>query len=283
MAELIKVSTSMFDELAEVLQLLAGPRKSIERYRSLFHPPWDTHEDYCGYALADKGKIRGFMAYVFSRRHMSGETEKFCNLTTWVVVPEYRFASLRLLSPLADLRECTVTDFTPTPVAVKALRAFRFQVLEDSAYVLLPVPRAATRGITVTVDPARIRPALHDVDRQTFDDHTSTLCRHMLLRGGLGEACYLITTRRKYRGMPITHVHHISDAETFLRHQATIRLQLAVRNLTPIVLVDARMLPTRPAASVRVSYPTPRLYLPSPGLLPADIDNLYSEIVLMPV
>ena len=82
-------------------------------WRHLFSPSKAT-DGCCGYALLDKDRIVGILGMLFSYRTVRGVERRFCNLHSWYVLPAYRGKSLTLMRPALRLRDCTLTDLTPT-------------------------------------------------------------------------------------------------------------------------------------------------------------------------
>src|SRR5579863_502257 len=70
---------------------------TADQYRPLFSYPWLADKPGMGYILEEDGQIVGFLGAIYSCRRVSGRMERFCNLTNWCVLPEYRNESLKLL------------------------------------------------------------------------------------------------------------------------------------------------------------------------------------------
>ena len=282
MPELKRVDASMFEDVHALLLEFENPRVTEDQWRSLFVPRWNADEGYAGYALTDGGRVVGFLGYVFSSREIEGRAERFCNLSSWIVKPEHRADSLKLLLPALKLREHTVTNLTPRPSVAVILEKLGFRRLETGVRVVPPLPFGPGRGCEVTTDRREIAGALRGREAVLFRDHADLPCGHVLMREA-DASCYLVHTKRRYRGIGFTHVHHLSDPEVFARNVGSVRGLLARVNGTPVTMVDRRFLGTTTVpGSFSKDYPAPLLYR-SETVPATAIDNLYSELVLLRV
>jgi hypothetical protein len=91
----------------------------------------------------------------------------------------------------------------------------------------------------------------------------------------------VIYTRARGNRIPYCHIHYISDVNQWPKFSGAIRSAIAKSGKTPFVIVDSRLVRE---VGVPYSYDLPfrsfRLYR-SPSLEPKQIDNLYSELVLL--
>jgi len=282
MPELKRVDASCFEDVHALLLQFRNPRVTEDQWRSLFAPRWNQDEGYAGYALTDRGRVVGFLGYLFSSREIQGRPTRFCNLSSWIVEPEYRSDSLKLLMPALKLREHTVTNLTPRPSVAKILEKVGFRELETGVRVVLPVPWVGGRNCDVTTDREEIAKSLGRREAVLFRDHADLPCGHVLLRDS-GRSCYLVHTKRRYRGIDFTHVHHVSDPDLLAGNVGSVRGILSRLNGTPVTMIDRRFLGTTAIPwSFSKDYPAPLLYR-SESVPREAIDNLYSELVLLRV
>jgi hypothetical protein len=282
MAELKRVDASHVEDVHSLLLEFRNPRVTEDQWRSLFENRWSRDEGYAGYALTDQAKVVGFLGYLFSEREIRGRSERFCNLTSWIVKPEYRSESLKLVFPASKLREHTVTNLTPRPEVSTILARLGFQELESGVRVLPPFSLRRSERCRVILDKAEIERSLAGPEARLFRDHQSAACGHLLLQDGV-ELCYLIHTKRQYRGIRFTHVQHVSRPDVLARNVDSVRGKLARVNGTPVTMIDRRFLraETLPGSFAK-SYPAPMMFRSS-TVQREDIDNLYSELVLLRV
>ncbi|MEZ0395200.1 MAG: GNAT family N-acetyltransferase [Anaerolineales bacterium] len=267
-----------FERLYPLFLGFNEPRPAKETFRRLFVRLWGNLDDPFGYLLEDEGRPVGFLGTLFSQREIEGREEKFCNLTTWIVAPEYRSEGLSLLSRVLNRTGVTFTNFTGLKVA-PILRRFGFQVLDERARILLPLPFAGAGEISL--DPERIAPCLDDHDRRILEDHRPFAFPHLLLRRG-GEYAYLIVKPVRRKRLPLAEVHYLSHPAVFARLAPSLLARLCLRLGVLGLLVGEHYL-----AAQRVSLPgatipqrIPRLFR-SNSVPRQAMDTLYSELQVL--
>jgi hypothetical protein len=93
--------------------------------------------------------------------------------------------------------------------------------------------------------------------------------------------CYVLyTIRRKRNLLPYAHIHFISNTAVFALASTAVARRLAMMHSSVGFVVERRFLePTyRPG---RFVYPLKLSRLYRSALLPADIDNLYTELPVL--
>jgi len=288
MSELVKVDATMFEAVYPLLTGLnaAGGRVTRDDWRRIFDYRWEKDEDHVGYALVDGGTVVGFVGLVFSARQIAGRRERFCNITSWIVDDAHRSEGIALVLDLRNLESCTITDLTPRAEVHDILRTLGFQTLEDTIRVFPPLASARSwlggRRFRVITAPDAIAARLSGVERTVFDDHQLPYCRHLLVEDG-DRTCYVIFKTTYRRGMRLSHILSLSDRTLFGAAFPQVQRALQRVNGTWLTMIDARLLVgLRLGLSVPKRFRYPRLYR-SPTLDAAQIDNLYSELVLLPI
>jgi hypothetical protein len=281
MVSVQKVKKNM---LYDVFSLFHNMKINIDETKcmNLFQHEW-TDEDYCGYALFDSFKIVGFLGMIFSKRTINNKTERFCNLTTWIVREEYRDQSLSLLLPITKLKNYTLTDLSPSRKVYIIQKKLGFQDLDKKMRILLPIlcnSRKITReSLSFAENGDVLRNRLKDDDLKLYNDH---LCysSKFLLAHGRGDYCFIIYTMIKIRFIPICYIQYISNVKMFCENHHAIRNNMAKMSKIPIAIVDSRLIrDTKVERSFDFPLASYKLYK-SPNLRPYDIDNLYSELIL---
>ena len=72
---------------------------------------WKTEAPNYGFVLRDGRRVVGAYLAFYSERTIGGRTERFCNLASWSVLPEFRLHSVRLLRALLAQDGYHFTDF----------------------------------------------------------------------------------------------------------------------------------------------------------------------------
>jgi hypothetical protein len=267
-----------FERLFPLFQGFAAPRPSKETFRRLFVRRWGNLDDPFGYLLEEDGQPVGFLGTIFGRREISGQSEKFCNLTSWIVAPDHRSEGLSLLFRVLRHTGVTFTNFTGVKVA-PILRRFGFQTLDERARILLPLPLPG-RG-EVRLDPAAIAPCLDEHDRRILEDHRPFAFPHLLLRRG-DEYAYLIVKNVCRKRLPLAEVHYLSHPEVFARLAPGLLLQACLRLGALGLLVGEHYLGGRAVRLPALTIPQriPRLFRSESVPRPA-MDTLYSELQVL--
>lgn len=271
-------------DFERIYPLLATLNAQVPRqsWRRLFEDHWRSPEDYCGYILVHQEKVVGFLGLIFSTRPVKGRQHKFCNVTSWVVEPEHRNKSLYLFFPLLKLRDYTITNLTASENVARISRDTGFQELDDYMRVLPPLPGLSGllpgKKCRVVFDPGVIAAYLQGDELTIFRDHAPFECSHLLLLSETGR-CYVILSRIVKKGVPLAFVQYIGDRQMFLEHLHQVKLRICLKMKAAALVIDERFLPGRLSWSFRIKPARHRLYK-SP-LPPEEIDNLYSELILL--
>lgn len=262
-----------------------NPAINEQQWRSLFHYPWKTDMEQRGFVLRDGDRVVGFIGTIWSVRRIGGKTERFCNLSSWITLPEYRNHSLQLFKAVMELRDCTITCHTPAGPLYPLYRRFGFSDLETRLRIIRPLPAwqgpAAWLGEEAISDPDEIEPLLPEAEREILNGHRLPGCGHLLLRSRAGAHCYLVYTRTMGKRFPFAHVHYVGDPRVFARNLDRVRLHLMLTLRTPLIMIDARLVAGVALPNSReVSLSVPHVFR-SDSLSAAQIDNLYSELILL--
>ena len=122
--------------------------------------------------------------------------------------------------------------------------------------------------------------SLTEQDKKVFLDHQPYGCGHLLIRDG-NEYCYLLFTRVVRHWVPYCHIHYISNKEIFARHELAVRSSLLKKQRARYVAVDVRLVEGMKFPASFRSWEPPHGVYKSVDLGPAQIDNLYSDIVFL--
>jgi hypothetical protein len=96
--------------------------------------PWKVEAPNHGFMLRDGQRVVGTLLALYSERLVAGRVARFCNLTSWCVLPDYRSRSISLLTALLRQDGYHFTVLTPdvgpqepdkrNPLAVAAAAAW---------------------------------------------------------------------------------------------------------------------------------------------------------------
>lgn len=269
-------------EVSEICTFLVthmDPSVSRERFYNLFTYPWMADKPNLGFVLEDEGRLVGFLSTIYADREIGGAPVRFCNLSSWFVLPEYRNHSLALLAAAHRQADLVFTNLTSRPAVRKISLALRYQLLDTYKLFAFPFAQFWTLGRMPRVLFQRdaIEPLLPPAQQKLLRDHAATPCGHLLIRRR-GQSCYIIWIRRVKKGIPFCELLYVSAPELLRDCFEPVKLALCLRSRAPAVAIDERLL----GARLPLLYAFERISLfKSNRVGPADIDNLYSELALL--
>src|SRR5262245_27543473 len=97
----------------EFMRRTLAPHYSLNRWLRAFSQNWAPDKLNHGYMLVAKGQVVGTGCGIYATRVIGGQTFRWCNLTSWSVLPPYRGKSLALLNRVLSLPDHTYTNFSP--------------------------------------------------------------------------------------------------------------------------------------------------------------------------
>lgn len=234
---------------------------------------WTAERPNYGFALRDGGKIVGGIGAIYADRVIRGQTERFCNITSWCVQDAYRQQSMRLAMTVLAQPGYHFTDFSPTRVVGGTLRFLKFKPIDDRQAVIvnLPLPSAGR----VLTNPKEIEQVLTGDALRIYQEHAVfPWLKHMVVGDSHGW-CHVIYKRTSFKDLPAARVVWFSDAELFDQHFRRLAGQFFLRGMVT-TLAECRSLKRLPPLTKVRSGFSPKVYL-STTLAESDIDYLFSE------
>lgn len=264
-----------------------------EIWRNLFDYSWLEQKPDRGFVLVDNNDIVGFLGTIYARREINGKAGLTCNLSSWYVQPRYRGWGAALLH--AALRDANVTyvSLTPNPLSQQVFQMLGFQELSGPILLLPPLLHAETLQHArprISFDPNDVRASLDDRRRSIFDDHAPYDCLQLVVWDG-PEQAYIVAKRRvmpvpklaswlgKRMTMPCSEILYCSNPPLLNRHLERVKLAILRRQRTVVLLTAARLFPRRLRGATLKQHTSYRSRL----FDASELDQLYSELVLLPV
>lgn len=242
--------------------------------------PWQVDAPNRGFMLVDGEEIVGVHLAFYSERTIAGRRERFCNLGAFCVLPEHRFHSLRLLKALLAQDGFHFTDLSPSGNVIALNRRLRFRSLDTTTALVpnLPWPSWPGRDV-ISSAPEVLERTLTGAELRLYRDHAgAAACRHLVLIRD-GEWCYVMFRKDRRKGLPVfASLLHVSDPDLLRQMAEPLARHLLVRHGALATLAEERIVKQRPRHSFRVRAPRHKMFR-SPDLEPAQIDDLYSELV----
>ena len=249
--------------------------------RVISSAPWKVEVPNHGFMLRDGQRVVGTQLAFYSERLIAGRVERFCNLSSWCVLPEFRFHSLRVHKAVLAQDGYHVTSFTPSENVVPIHDRFKFRSLDTSAVLIPNLPWPSRPGRTrISADPDVIESTLAGTELELYHDHAQALAaRHIVLIRDQ-DSCYVMYREMRRKGVPIAAILHVSNPELFHRAMMPLTRHLLIRHRLLVTLAELRLIGHRPSLSLKRTC-SPKMYR-SDSLEPDQIDDLYSELVCVP-
>ncbi len=292
------VGESDVPDLIEFLRKDFVPNFAPERLRGLFEYSWTepAHKPNLGYMLNAGHEIVGFLGAVYAERPLAGSIVKTCNMSTWYVKPQFRWASMKLLYALLSQKDYAILNLSASPEVRRVMEALRFETIDVRKLVYLPWHFPAkffTRTPEIISQPKKIAQFLQGDELRILRDHASYRLSHYLLRHG-EEHSYIVLKRRSFPGSvafgwlpfkkpklmwyPSMEVLFISNPKAAVAQWPGIVAAVLRRERVLAVVAAERLFAGNPPSGARLDH---RNYLLSRTPLGSIIDNLYSEHVVM--
>ena len=274
-------SSADVERLCLLLHRGFGGNIAVHDWRQLFEYKWLNAKPNLGFVLTTGSEIVGFLGTIYSKRRMNGATALTCNYTSWYMDGNYRSWALKLLAAALPEADICCTNLSPGSSTQAMFEAMGFRRLESCKVILprfLHIETLRSPRPEIIFDRDRIRSLLDDDERVIFDDHAPFDCLYLILRDRT-EISYLITKRRVRRGRAFSDLLYCSAPDLLVRHLERAKLAILGAQGTLSLEADARLFgKLRPRGRARKKQALFRSSVFQPG----EIDNLYSELVLLP-
>lgn len=274
------ITAETLPEFARFLAQYMPGRRSAQEWETGLRPPWTQGNANFGYLLRDKGEMVGAIGAFYGERRIRGQSERFCNITSWCVLDAYRQQSVRLVMSLLGQGGMHFTNFSPTKVVGATLKFLKFQELDDRVAVILNLPWPHTGSTRVIAEAAAIEANLEGEMLRAYRDHARLPWLEHVLVGKPGSWCHVIYKRRVFKGLPAAQILHVSDQAILARCFRRLLSHCLWRSMVS-THVEMRLVSDaipHPFA-VRSGF-NPKLFLSS-GLTASDINYLYSETLAL--
>ncbi len=100
---------------------------------------WENKAGEKGMLLLNDEKIVGFLSYIVSAGTNNNNAIRYCNLSSWIVDPEFRSKSMQLLSNAFKISNCIILNLSPHENTRPMFKALRFETLAETEYRINPV------------------------------------------------------------------------------------------------------------------------------------------------
>jgi hypothetical protein len=244
-------------------------------------PTWEIDAPNHGFQLVEDGQVVGVYLALYSSRLIRGKEERFCNLCAWVVLPDHRSHSLKLLSAILEQPGYTFTDFSPVPSVQRIEKRLGFELLDTTTSAALNLPWLSRRGrVRVISDPAEIGETLRGDALEIFEDHRGAkAARHLVLVSDDGW-CHVVYRDQRHKRIPCATILHVSHPELFREMVRPLASYLLVHRRRMAMLAELRVVGQRLPLSILIAGHPQKMFRSS-HLESNQIDYLYSELTCL--
>jgi RimJ/RimL family protein N-acetyltransferase len=271
------------DEVQAYLHARMG-KVPFERWRNILDCRWTPGEDRYGAVVRRNGELAGFLGIVFADRTIGGMPARTGNITSWFLERDLRRGGLgqEMLALVTAPVNVTYTATSPNVRSGSLLAKVGWQVMEEKRLYWNRSGQPATARIVPlgTLDEAAQAPGLDKGERRLLSDHRGLRASaHLLDAGGAGRC--LVVSYVKLKGEDVAHheVLHCGNRALFSRH-----VQAYADAVLPegkaVLSLDSRFVVPGTVAEREEPIAISRYFRPS-GLEAADVDFLYSEVLLL--
>ena len=270
-----------FEEIYRFLRYM-NKSKSKDEWKLLFENSWDSPEKFIGYKVVKQNEIIGYSGVVFVKRKINGVEVKIANRTSNIIKPEYRGRGIakRMLKHLNDELEGDYTIITTSGngAIVHILKNLGHIDYATHARFFLPTFFFNKKYRLVT-DFDEIRLALSDDDVRIFDDHKGFKNKFFMVKYE-NEYLFVIFNKIYKKNIPLGKVVYINNYMLFNKIINNISLKICFKYKILSIFYLTQSLKNENRSSFFLKLSNPRIFK-STTLKPEDIDELYSEVVLL--
>ncbi|TMM52360.1 GNAT family N-acetyltransferase [Sulfitobacter sabulilitoris] len=264
------------EEVARFMQAVFPKAKwGFETWQALLDGRWGEPQDSYAITVRDDGRLVGVLGLVPANRMTSDGWAKTIDMSSWYLLRDYRMQGIghRMLDLATADPAIAVTNYSSAPAAVPVLEKAGFRVLDDTRRIWRP--RADAAPLKLLSDPA----ALTDKDRRVLADHTGLNLISFAVDTPDDPCLLVISVKRKHDDYVTYEVMYLGNRPAFAAHARRIA-DTVLPAREAVLSVDQRFVPADIDSDASAQFKVPRHY--APGVIaPHEIDNLYSELVLL--
>ena len=262
----------------EAFMHAAFPRAKwgAEGWARLLANRWGGAQGEFAVTAWDGDTLVGVMGMNDSIRHTPRGPQRYRNLTSWYVLKSHRGMGLgeTLMHTAMDDPQVTSTNLTSAKAALPLVDRIGFKVLDAERFVWR---QGGQTALPFTLDPLSDAD-LGAVDAQVLRDHADLNLKPVTVETSDGPCTLVLSVKQKVDTYVTHEVVYVGQPDLLARHGSAIADTLLLDDRA-VFSVDSRLAAGATPDSVE-AIEVPRFYK-GDSLLPAEIDHMYSEIVLM--
>lgn len=251
----------------------------VEDWKIALTQKWSEEVPNHGFHLISEGNVVGVIGAIYSDQLRKGSIERFCNITSWCVLPDHRRMSMKLALAVVGQKGYHFTDLTPSDIVVDSLKFLNFKCM-TSGYSFMPaIPlQLPAKGSSVLTEADKIEKSLDAETTRIYQDHKSSCpwFEFIAVKSAMG-SCLVAFRRTKIQKLGAVEIIYISDAEVFEKNMSVISLHFLSKRLVFILKIESRFLNNPPKMTMH-SPESPIKMFKSDSIPESEINNLYTEI-----
>lgn len=279
----VKAFTEEFAE--QTIQLLSGfnaQRVFGDDWSVIWKNNWRYADEPAGYILLENNKVVGFLGLIYGSRISGTKLIRTCNMSSWIVFPEFRSESLKLFLPLLKFSNIVITSLTPSKLVRQLLPKLGFKHSDLDEFILLPAPFNVFSKLKFTTDIEKHLNLLSEKDTSIYIDHKNVNCK-FVLAFSKNEYCLIAFSKRRKKHIPFNHIHYISNQQMFFNNSIVIRMYIQRKSFGCFTFLDSRLLSgKKPPITYTLKNIFPKYFMGNDFEV-SEIDNMYSEFVLLDI
>ncbi len=275
--KIVKAYKEDFQRIYPLLLLFENDSLTVEDWEKLFVKYWESDRDYFGYYIEEENEPVGFFGLVFSVRPINNTICTFCNFTSWIVKPEYRKYSLKLLQQVMGEKDVVFTNLTANPALFEMFKRFGFSEVDDHFVFTFPfcLLNLTMNRAKLTNDPSIIKSRIDHAELKLVEDHEKSKAIPCLLYND-HEYCLFFVSKQYKKGLPVSQVLYAGNKQMFAGNIHKITGWICTRHKTIAMMTGNHFLQGRePLLSKRFARKT---FFKGGQIDKDDIDFLYSEL-----
>jgi len=310
-----KVFSEDFQFVLELLELFGNKDIDSDQWQRLCNPVCQKlANDFYGFALVDEGKYVGFIAGIQSQREINGKIQKFCNISSWIVHPDYRNEKkgLILFKALMELENFNFYVLSPVKHTLDyytKLYGFKGNTSKFNTVLALPSIKNLLLNSKVFVNSVEIPKYLSPIDFDLYNDHQFPNIYHVLYFYK-GEWIYSIIKPTLYSSYILNNsfiirfftkawfkifrkdffssniclglVHYTNKPQQFSESLELFKNKICKRIAVKGLSINDKYLINKPYLSIKNTINYSGLFKTN-DLCQNDFDTLYSELILLPI
>lgn len=225
-----------FEKVYPLLRKINSTRLNRDDWFRLFENHWSIEEFSPGIVLECADDIVGFIGTIYSKQIVAGQTQLFCNLSSWIVLDEYRSHSVMMVLSLLRKKKIILTSFSSNDVTYELYKKLGFKDGNHGRRIVYPFFSVKSGDYQLINDVKMIQEMLQ-YDKSTFQDHCHLGNNYILVKHK-DEQCLLMGVTRKKR----FKLYYASNPSFLQQHLKHVRNKLMSLLAVNSMQIDEQLL-----------------------------------------